>query len=90
MKNDILYFQNGFSCGNWNENGIGILQLRPFNVDDYGKIDLSQKKYIETDKKIDNYIIQKDDIIFNNTNSEDLVGKTAIWQKICRVFCQII
>lgn len=76
-----LIIQNGFPCGNWNDKGIGILQLRPFNISDGGQIDLSSVKYIETDKKLDNYFLQEGDVIFNNTNSEELVGKTAYWAR---------
>ncbi|MBP9175447.1 MAG: restriction endonuclease subunit S [Rhizobiales bacterium] len=74
-----LKIQNGFPCGNWNDKGIGVLQLRPFNVTNGGQIDLSSVKFIETDKKLENYLLRDGDVIFNNTNSEALVGKTAYW-----------
>ena len=74
-----LYIQNGFPCGNWNDQGVGILQIRPFNITDEGKISLSSQKHIDTDKHLDSYLLKKKDIVFNNTNSEELVGKTAQW-----------
>ncbi|QLH51883.1 MAG: restriction endonuclease subunit S [Candidatus Accumulibacter cognatus] len=76
-----LKIQNGFPCGNWNDKGVGVLQLRPFNVTDGGQIDLSSAKFIETDKKLDSYLLRNGDVIFNNTNSEALVGKTAYWAR---------
>jgi type I restriction enzyme S subunit len=76
-----LKVQNGFPCGNWNDKGAGVLQLRPFNITDGGQIDLSSVKFIETDKKLDNYLLRNGDVIFNNTNSEALVGKTAYWAR---------
>ena len=76
-----LKIQNGFPCGNWNDKGIGVLQLRPFNVTDGGQIDLSSVKFIETDKKLESYFLRNGDVIFNNTNSEALVGKTAYWAR---------
>jgi len=76
-----LKIQNGFPCGNWNDKDIGILHLRPFNITDGGQIDLASEKFIETDKKLDNYLLQEGDVIFNNTNSEALVGKTAYWTR---------
>jgi type I restriction enzyme S subunit len=81
LDKDILLIQNGFPCGNWNDKGDGIPQLRPFNVTEEGYIDRSSLKYIETDKCIDSYVLKKEDVIFNNTNSEELVGKTALWQE---------
>jgi type I restriction enzyme S subunit len=80
-KKRILLLQNGFPCGNWNDKGIGVPQLRPFNVNDEGKIVLDVLKYIQTDKDIKKYLIREGDVIFNNTNSEELVGKTAYWEK---------
>ena len=79
VSNGSLMVQNGFPCGNWNDQGVGILHLRPFNVTSNGQIDLDKKKFIETDKKLDNYLLQSGDVIFNNTNSEELVGKTGYW-----------
>lgn len=82
-KNQI-YIQNGFPCGNWNDKRVGILQIRPFNITDDGKITLNSQKHIETDKNINGYLLKKKDIIFNNTNSEELVGKTALWSEDVR------
>lgn len=76
----LIKVQFGFPCGKWNDKGIGIAQVRPFNINENGNIDLTVLKYIETDNDISKYLLQKEDIIFNNTNSEDLVGKTAFWK----------
>ncbi len=59
--------------------GAGLLQIRPFNVSDFGQIDLTICKHIETERNIEPYALQINDVIFNNTNSEELVGKTALW-----------
>ncbi len=76
----LIKVQFGFPCGKWNDKGIGIAQVRPFNINENGNIDLTVLKYIETDNDIGKYLLQKEDIIFNNTNSEELVGKTAFWK----------
>ena len=75
----LIKIQNGFPSGNWNEKGIGIPHIRPFNVSEEGKIVFGNLKYIQIDKNIEKYILQNGDVIFNNTNSEGLVGKTAYW-----------
>jgi len=77
----VVKIQNGFPCGNWNEKGIGIPQLRPFNISEEGRIVFDALKFIQTDRNIERYLLQKGDVIFNNTNSEELVGKTAHWDK---------
>jgi type I restriction enzyme S subunit len=74
-----LLMRNGFPCGDNNEQGIGVPQLRPMNVDEFCDIDLSHVKYIETRRELADYWLQTDDVVFNNTNSRRLVGKTAVW-----------
>jgi type I restriction enzyme S subunit len=75
----LIRIQNGFPCGNWNDRGIGIPHIRPFNVSDEGKIVFNNLKYVQIERNIERYILQRGDVIFNNTNSEELVGKKASW-----------
>lgn len=68
--------QPGFPSGNHNKDGEGILHLRPMNVDRLGQIDLSETKHVSrlegTQRLADG------DVLFNNTNSPALIGKTAV------------
>ncbi|WP_347241768.1 restriction endonuclease subunit S [Thermus sp.] len=75
-KQKVLWLKNGFPQGKFNEQGYGIPHLRPFNVTDDGRISLSQIKYVAPSSD-DRYWLSKGDILFNNTNSEELVGKVA-------------
>ena len=72
--------QTGFACGVNNKNGEGVPHLRPMNISRAGCIDLSVLKYIPS-SKVDNEskLVTRGDVIFNNTNSPDLVGKTAFY-----------
>jgi type I restriction enzyme, S subunit len=64
----------GFPSGKHNKQGLGIPHLRPMNISSKGEIDLSDVKYVE----VGNYDpLKEGDILFNNTNSPVLVGKTA-------------
>ena len=76
-----LLLQNGFPCGNHNLEGRGVPHLRPFNINDEGNISLDMIKYVETDRDLARYLLADGDILFNNTNSEALVGKTAYWDR---------
>lgn len=67
--------QSGFASGVHNSEGNGVIHLRPMNVSRLGKLDFENFKSVE-DKS--NRRIQKGDILFNNTNSAELVGKTAL------------
>jgi len=77
--NRLVTLRNGFPCGNNNESGRGIPHIRPMNITVDSRISLGSVKYIETDRDISTYRILPNDVIFNNTNSHDLVGKTALW-----------
>ena len=44
-----------------------------------GKIDWTDLAYSNDDEDIEKYRLEKDDVLFNRTNSADLVGKTSIF-----------
>lgn len=55
--------------------------LRMNNITYGGSIDLSDLKYINVDDKdYEKYIVRKGDVLFNRTNSKELVGKTAVFK----------
>jgi len=54
--------------------------LRMNNITRTGEIDLSDKKYMNLAEHLhDRYLVRAGDVLFNRTNSPDLVGKTAIY-----------
>jgi type I restriction enzyme S subunit len=56
--------------------------LRMNNISYQGDWDFSNIKYIDLDEKeASRYLVQKNDLIFNRTNSSDLVGKTAVFRE---------
>ncbi len=79
IKSKKILVKNGFAQGGYNQSGDGIPHIRPFNVSTEGNIDLTQIKYVAPLAEDSPYLLQENDVIFNNTNSEDLVGKTAIF-----------
>ncbi len=75
----IKDIQNGFACGNRDESGI--IQLRMNNVDRLGNIHFAD--YLRVPKsavKSEKYALQQNDVVFNNTNSKELVGKSALFR----------
>lgn len=54
----------------------GIIQIRPTNIDQYGNLKYDKNVYLAND--FQGGKIKKDDVLFNNTNSQVLVGKTAV------------
>lgn len=75
-----LALTNGFAEGGYNEDGDGVPHLRPFNVSEDGRIDLTQVKSVPAPEEDGPYWVQQGDVIFNNTNSEEMVGKTAYFE----------
>jgi len=80
IGNIIEDIKSGFAYGKFNKER-GIPQLRPYNITEDGKLGLSTLKYVpDTKKNIEGYYLKTGDIIFNNTNSPELVGKTTIFK----------
>ncbi len=54
--------------------------LRMNNLTSDGQLDLTDLKYIDiSDDEIEKCIVRKGDVLFNRTNSIELVGKTAVF-----------
>jgi type I restriction enzyme S subunit len=65
--------------------GAGIPFIRMGNVDYAGYTDLSNLKYVElSPEEVERYCLLEGDILFNRTNSKELVGKTGIWVGSCK------
>jgi len=78
----LVQIKSGFACAKKNlvPADEGVAHLRPFNVDTKGRVDLSQVYYIPADYKDDmeDYALEPGHVLFNNTNSVELVGKMAL------------
>lgn len=80
LKDIVIYDQYGTSekADSTKDDGIPILRMN--NISYEGELDLKDLKYIklsELEKK--KYILKEGDILFNRTNSQELVGKTTIF-----------
>lgn len=64
----------GFSSGERSNMTDGIPHLRPMNIDRRGRITLDQLEYVP---QVSDLRVVRGDVLFNNTNSPELVGKTA-------------
>ena len=74
----VLEAKSGFASGE--RDGNGILQLRMDNIETEGWINPEAGVWVPTPQNVDEYILKPNDILFNNTNSVDLIGKTAIFR----------
>lgn len=74
----VIEAQPGFPSGRHNKTGEGVPHLRPMNVSRGGRIDTSTMKFVD---RADGQRIARGDVLFNNTNSPELVGKTAYFDR---------
>src|SRR5690242_16689868 len=74
---EIHDVRSGSSSGKHNEAGLGIPHLRSMNVARTGQISLDQIKYAPADTS--ELRLRRGDIVFNNTNSREHVGKSAVF-----------
>jgi len=80
LKDIVLDTQPGFAQRPDQDEGA-LPQIRTHNVSPDGQIDMAGIKSVSaSDSDIAKYALQPDDIVFNNTNSEEWVGKTALFE----------
>ena len=78
LGNVILEAKSGFASGKRDKNGI--LQLRMNNIETDGRINKDAGVKVPIPPDVDEYVLRSGDVLFNNTNSVDLIGKTAIFR----------
>ena len=74
----IQSIKTGFAAGKNDQSDFtkGIIQIRPTNLDENGILKFEKNIYIPRDVSSE-HLITKGEVLFNNTNSQELVGKTA-------------
>ena len=79
MKKVIRETQYGTSA-RANLDALGLPVLRMNNITYSGEIDLTDIKWCPiAQPDLAKYTVRKGDLLFNRTNSPELVGKTAVW-----------
>jgi type I restriction enzyme M protein len=75
-----LEIKSGFACGTSDDNTAGVPHFRPMNISTDGLLVWVGSKYISEDFFADksDYLLRAGDVLFNNTNSKELVGKTCL------------
>ena len=78
LKDVCVKFASGFGAGK-NEQTTkddGFVQIRPTNIDNDGFLKYEKNVYVPFHKGIS--FVEKGTVLFNNTNSQEWVGKTAL------------
>lgn len=65
-----------------NNHGQGLPVLRMNNITRDGRLDLRDLKSCDiSERDLNKYTVRRGDLLFNRTNSPELVGKTAVWDR---------
>jgi type I restriction enzyme S subunit len=77
----VVQAQYGTSTrANTEQRGLPVLRMN--NLTQTGDIDLTDLKWCEIrPQDMEKYIVRRGDLLFNRTNSPELVGKTAVWDR---------
>lgn len=79
LGNLITDVKPGFACGSQAEDGV--FQVRMNNVTKGGELDLSRIRRIpKSTRNWQSFQLRVGDVLFNATNSPELVGKTAVFE----------
>lgn len=75
----IVSDESGFACSKSKLVKDGLPHLRPFNISDADHLELSELYQVPVDEAPrGKSLLEEGDILFNNTNSAELVGKSAL------------
>jgi len=78
----VQSFISGFGVGRQDQADVnsGIIQIRPTNLSQDGLLIFERNVYISSKLiKHNGLLLEKGDVIFNNTNSQEWVGKSAYY-----------
>jgi type I restriction enzyme S subunit len=77
---DVIESADYGSSTKASEDGSGLPIIRMGNVDYAGTLNLADLKFVNLpDSEAEKYRLRDGDILFNRTNSKELVGKTGLW-----------
>lgn len=77
---DVLASADYGSSAKAGDDEVGLPMIRMGNVDYSGYVDLAALKYVDLPPaEVARFGLKDGDILFNRTNSKELVGKTGLW-----------
>ncbi len=87
----IDYMITGFAAGRHMQafDDSGIIQIRPTNINEERELVFNRNVYIKGDFYIERNtdLLKSGEVLFNNTNSQELVGKSVVFDFDGQFFC---
>ncbi len=86
LKHIAHELRAGFASGKSELNSSGVPHIRPMNVNEDGQFVAAGMRFIteEEYRGKEDYALEPGDVLFNNTNSVELVGKTCLVETAIR------
>ncbi len=80
VREVTLEIKAGFATGKSSVDAVGVPHIRPMNIAESGTFTAEGTKFISDEEYEgrEGYALRPDDVLFNNTNSVELVGKTCL------------
>lgn len=88
IEDICVSIKSGFAAGKQDQGDAlsdekRVPHLRPFSITTDGELSFATKKYVPLEGLTPADFCNKGEVLFNNTNSMDLVGKTAVFDIDC-------
>src|ERR1022692_3812974 len=78
LSDVLVDAKSGFACGDDPQDGV--FQFRMNNITPEGQLDFSKKRRVPREtRNLETYLLQPGYVLFNATNSPELVGKSAFF-----------
>jgi hypothetical protein len=91
LRDHVKYFLTGFAAGRSDQGEAeeGILQIRPTNLSEDRELIFDRNVFIPVSElaRRQSDVLKRGEILFNNTNSQELVGKSVYFDLEGKYFC---
>lgn len=77
-----LFIRSGFAAGRQNQakgEEAAVPHLRPLNQNSWGELSIAGTKSVPVSRLKEGDYLEQGEVLFNNTNSAELVGKTSVF-----------
>ena len=77
-----VFMRSGFAAGRQDQargDKAAVPHLRPLNLNAWGELSIAETKSVPASRVKEGDYLEKGEVLFNNTNSAEWVGKTAVF-----------
>lgn len=82
LGNLAVFMRSGFAAGRQDQaqgNEAAVPHLRPLNLNAWGELSIAETKSVPASRVKEDDYLKQGEVLFNNTNSAEWVGKTTVF-----------